>query len=221
LPVDASRAAVRIAPDSHPRVHLAARSATSTAAIAGRSARPEETHPSAGDDAFRRAFEAHADALRRYASRFVHSRDTVEDLLQDVFWRVWRHWRRVGGGAHVRAYLFTAMRTRALDHVARSGADRRARARYGLLALEGSADAERTDGEGEDDPPAGQVERAVLAVLEGMPPRQREVAALRLTAGMSTAAIADRLGISPRTVEVHIARATRALRAQLPGLLGR
>ncbi len=36
---------------------------------------------------------------------------------------------------------------------------------------------------------------------------------------LSTAAIAQRLGISPRTVEGHIARATKALREQLPAPL--
>lgn len=66
---------------------------------------------------------------------------------------------------------------------------------------------------------SGDIVRAIEQVLASMPPRQREVAALRLRHQLPTAAIARRLGISPRTVEVHIVRATKALREQLPTLL--
>ena len=74
----------------------------------------------------------------------------------------------------------------------------------------------------DDDPrlTTEQISRAIQSVLEALPPRQREVAVLRLHLRMSTAVIALRLGISPRTVEVHMASATRALRDRLPSLLG-
>ena len=64
-----------------------------------------------------------------------------------------------------------------------------------------------------------EITRAIEQVLNTMPPRQRQVAALRLRHQLPTAAIAEKLGISPRTVEVHVARATKALREQLPALL--
>lgn len=66
---------------------------------------------------------------------------------------------------------------------------------------------------------ADEVTRAIERVLAAMPPPQREVAALRLRHQLTTAEIARRLGIAPRTVEAHIARATKALREGLPPLL--
>ena len=136
--------------------------------------------------------------------------------MQDVFWRVWRRWHELDAQGNIRAYLYAATRTRALDYLASAEADARRRDRYEPQPL--SVDAEMV---AEDDTAltTERLSEAIRQVLAAMPPRQREVAALRLRDGLTTAAIAARLGISPRTVEVHIARATRALRDQLPRLL--
>jgi DNA-directed RNA polymerase specialized sigma24 family protein len=51
--------------------------------------------------------------------------------------------------------------------------------------------------------------------LRSLPPRQREVIALRVFLDMDTGEIAAQLGIAPATVRVHLARATAALRREL------
>jgi RNA polymerase sigma-70 factor (ECF subfamily) len=172
----------------------------------------------AGDPAtFRQLFEAHAEALRRYAQRFVRSRETAEDLVQDVFLRLWRVWDRIEVGPHTRAYLYVTTRSRALNHLARERNEERGR---GLSFPRGIVSEEPAlPPEGEAKVEADEIARAIERVLETMPPRQREVAALRLRHQLPTGEIARRLGISPRTVEVHIARATKTLRELLPKLL--
>jgi len=176
---------------------------------------PEPYAPAAA--AFGQVFTRYAADLTRYARRFVRSQDTAEDLVQDVFWRVWRRWRHLEAGDNLRAYLYTATRTRALDHIESSAAARR-REQSESLAL---AHSELTPPEDAVQLTTDQISSAIQVVLEALPTRQREVAVLRLHHQMSAAAIAARLRISPRTVEVHLARVTRALRAQLPSLLGR
>ena len=165
---------------------------------------------------FRRLFEAHAEALRRYAQRIVRSRETAEDLVQDVFLRLWRAWDRVEIGTDTRAYLYVATRSRALNHLKRERHHDRDRA---ILPYGVESDAPALPPEAESRLDADEITRAIERVLDAMPPRQRLVAALRLREQLTTAEIAQRLGISPRTVEVHIARATKALREQLPALL--
>jgi RNA polymerase sigma-70 factor, ECF subfamily len=166
---------------------------------------------------FRELFDAHAEALRRYARRFVRSRETAEDLVQEVFFRLWRGWEQVDTGTGIRAYLYIATRSRALNHLAHERAQDRA---YTLAFPRGIVSEEPAlPPEADHNLDVDDVSRAIEQVLGTMPPRQREVAALRLRHQLSTADIARRLGISPRTVEVHIARATKALREQLPALL--
>lgn len=166
---------------------------------------------------FRQLFEAHAGALRRYARRFVRSRETAEDLVQEVFFRLWRGWDALDTGTGIRAYLYLATRSRALSHLER---EKREAGACALAFPRGMvADEPALPADVETKLDADDVTRAIEQVLAAMPRRQREVAALRLRHQLSTADIARRLGISPRTVEVHIARATKALREQLPTLL--
>lgn len=164
-------------------------------------------------------FATHADELRRYAQRIVRTRDAAEDVVQDVFLRLWLTRDRVAMGGAIRSYLYLSTRARALDAVKR--ARRAAREVVGDVpedVAEGAAGAE--EGVGVTGLPGdAAIAGAVARVLAAMPPRQRQVASLRLCERRPTADVARALGISPRTVEAHVARATRALRAQLPGLL--
>jgi RNA polymerase sigma factor (sigma-70 family) len=175
-------------------------------------------HGAADSALFSHMFDLHRVALRRYAERLVRSRDTAEDLVQDVFSRVWIRWRGIDLASNVRAYLYQATRTHALNHLERRRVEQRA-----LLRYVGPASTDVgpiLPPEGEARVRADDITRAVEHVLRLMPPRQREVASLRLRDQLTTLEIAARLRISPRTVEVHIARATRMLRDRLPTLLG-
>jgi RNA polymerase sigma-70 factor, ECF subfamily len=175
-------------------------------------------HGAADSALFSHVFETHRVALRRYAERFVKSRDTAEDVVQDVFSRLWVRWKGIDVGANVRAYLYQATRTHALNHLERRRIEQR-----GLLRYVGPVSTDLGPAlppEGEARVQADDITRAVEKVLRLMPPRQREVASLRLRNQLTTPEIAVKLGISPRTVEVHIARATRLLRDRLPTLLG-
>ncbi len=166
---------------------------------------------------FRQLYDAHGEALRRYAQRIVRSREAAEDVVQDVFLRLWRAWDQVELGLSMRAYLYIATRTRALSYLKRERSEQRRNdlsAPHGIVAA-GPA----LSTEGEANVQADAISCAIERVLAAMPARQREVATLRLRHQASTAEIARRLGISPRTVECHIARATKALRRDLPRLL--
>jgi RNA polymerase sigma-70 factor (family 1) len=173
----------------------------------------------ASSPTFRQLFDTHAEALRRYAQRIVRSRDAAEDLVQEVFFRLWRGWETVEVGPGIRAYLYVATRSRALNYLRHEDTEAHAR----VLAFPRGVTGEKPalPPEGERKLEGDDITRAIEQVLASMPPRQREVAALRLRHQLSTADIAAKLGISPRTVEVHIARATKALREQLPALLAK
>jgi RNA polymerase sigma-70 factor (ECF subfamily) len=58
------------------------------------------------------------------------------------------------------------------------------------------------------------VDEAVLSAVRRLPQRQREVIVLRMWLDLDTNAVADVLGISARTVAVHLFRAIATLRAQ-------
>jgi len=74
----------------------------------------------------------------------------------------------------------------------------------------------RTHAAGPTDAP---LDASVLAALRALPPRQREVVALRIFLDLDTEATARALGIAPGTVTAHLARATATLRGLLAPML--
>src|SRR5213080_2525233 len=165
----------------------------------------------AGDmDAFEALYRTYWQRLYAFAFRYVRSKEDAEEVAQEVFFRIWRgreHW--VPAGA-VRNYLYLAVRNAARDRLERAAVARRWRGRVGQVA---PAPAMQPDLE------AAELVAAVERALAELPPKRSEVCKLRLIDGLSYAQIADRLGISEKTVETQLARGLNSLRGRIPPAL--
>ena len=64
-----------------------------------------------------RLFETHADRLRRYVYRYVRSWETAQDLVSDVFLRLWDRRHALDSVDDVEGYLYTCARNTALSHL--------------------------------------------------------------------------------------------------------
>lgn len=171
----------------------------------------------AGDaEAFRALFDAHFGELLRHALRFVHAREQAEDVVHDVFLRLWERRGGIDPEANLRAYLFAAVAHRSLDALKRRRLEDRwateGRAMSGDAGAIAPPDVEQRL---ESEELATQLRRAIAR----LPGQQRAVMVLRWHRQMSHREIATALGIAPKTVAIHMGRALKALRAMLPRLL--
>lgn len=165
-------------------------------------------------DAFERVYRSYVVALCRLADSYVQSRDTAEDIVQDLFTWLWANRHGFHPEHGLRAYLFGAVRNRALNALRNDATTSRA-------SLAQSSSATRVSAAADAELMASDLETAVQAAVEGMPPRCREVFVLLRTQALTYAEVAVILGISPKTVEVHMGRALAILRARLgPWLSG-
>jgi DNA-directed RNA polymerase specialized sigma24 family protein len=131
-------------------------------------------------------------------------RQAAEDFVAEAFARAWTSWRTVSRHRAPRAWVVrTALNLRTSSW-----------RRHRREVLAGGA----TPAAGEDvtaRPGPGLVDPQIMAVLVGLPERQRQVVALRIFLDLDTANTARVLGIAPGTVTAHLARAIGTLRAQL------
>jgi RNA polymerase sigma-70 factor (ECF subfamily) len=167
----------------------------------------------AGDhDAFLTIFRSYYERLCRYVYRYVESRPAAEDLVAEVFLRVWVHRERWDPGGNVRAYLFTSARNRALDHLRRLDTERR--------ALRLVTHQRRTTGwdDAADQAATRDLSAILQRAIDELPPRPRQVVLLRWQRQLSNPEIAEELGIALKTVEMHVTRAYDALRQRLPNM---
>ncbi|MEP7002848.1 MAG: RNA polymerase sigma-70 factor [bacterium] len=165
----------------------------------------------AGDHAaFEALFRRYAAALCALAHRYVGSTAVAEELTQDLFCWLWGHRVGVAVPGSVRAYLFASLRNRALNHVRHERitlefGDRSLRQHSGATGVD-AADASLL---------ADDLTAALENAVRSMPLRCREVFSLVRDDHLSYAEVADVLGISAKTVEIHMSRALALLRDQL------
>ena len=170
----------------------------------------------AGDArAFEAMFKAYYDPLCRFVARYVGSRDVAEDVVEDVFVWIWQERERWDVRGPLRPYLFAAARCRAINHLRRDAVRDRAVPR---LSLDPTyfADPAPSDATIDADELRGRIDRTLAA----LPARMREAFILSRDEGLSYDEVAFRMGISVKTVGVHIGRALAALRKAILPLAG-
>jgi RNA polymerase sigma-70 factor (family 1) len=164
----------------------------------------------AGDEAaFEQLFRRYYNPLCVFGTRYVRAPDLAEELVESVFARIWE--QRLGWEVRgsLTAYLYAAVRHRALDHRRHEAIQGRMRERTPVPGM----------GQARHGPEqvceANELEAAVRAAVERLPERCRLVFTLRWQHQLSYAEIAETLGIATKTVETQMNRALKALREQL------
>ncbi len=146
--------------------------------------------------------------LVRLATMLIDDQGTAEELVQDAFVAV----ARIQGRASLRdpdaaaAYLRTAVANRARSQLRK----RRVRRRH-LRSVAPPPSAPAADGSALE----SESTQRMLAALDRLPERQRQVLVLRYYGDLSEAEISEALGISPGTVKTHAHRALAALEEQM------
>jgi RNA polymerase sigma-70 factor (ECF subfamily) len=161
------------------------------------------------EEAFERMFRAYYPRLCRFAAEYVDSSNRARDLVQDVFLRIWERRREWTLRRSLKAYLYRAVRNRALNVV-----------RHRDTKQEAEADLEyRTDGRDRrtaaDAVHAGALSTEVEEAIAALPERRRIAFLLHRRHGLTYKEIARAMGITPKTVENQIGRALKALREDL------
>jgi RNA polymerase sigma factor (sigma-70 family) len=142
----------------------------------------------------------HEPLLRAYLQRQFPALDDVDDIVQES------HFRLLRARAHseidsAKSYLFAIARNIAIDITRRNR--RVSPVRVSELPVSRTVDESADAGEVAS---IRQEVRLAAEAIDALPPRCREIVALRGVQGLSYPHIAQRLGISEQTVRVQMAR---------------
>jgi RNA polymerase sigma-70 factor (sigma-E family) len=152
-------------------------------------------------------YRSHRMGMIRLAILLVDDVASAEDVVQEAFTGLYRHWSGLRDRAAAIGYLRTAV-----VNGSRSMLRRRRTARAYVPPDPGTARS------AESLAMMSAEHRAVVAALADLPDRQREVLVLRYYGGLSEAEIAEATGLSKGTVKSTASRAiaklTTAMRAQ-------
>lgn len=153
-------------------------------------------------------FRRYYQMLCSHAVRFVYSRETAEDIVSEVFCRFWKTKAYEGITSSYRYYLFRSVRNEAYNYL-----------RLEFQKLDDIDTAVVQEGTPSQRPDQilqfEEVLHKIEDLVELMPPQCRKVFLLSRFEGKKYQDIANELGLSIKTVEVHIVKALSIVRKGL------
>lgn len=155
---------------------------------------------------FRRLYQAHRRAVHAYFVGRTADRSAAADLMQEVFLRVWQRLPELAGlpGDRQRAWIFTVARNLSID------SHRHERTRAGTAAAIAHQPTPAP-------PPASAAviaaERVAVvgAAIRRLPEPQRVTLTMAAAGDLTSAEIAEALGVPAGTVRYRLSLARRAL----------
>jgi RNA polymerase sigma factor (sigma-70 family) len=164
-----------------------------------------------------RLYEATSGRVYGLVLRIVRLGALAEEVVEDVFWQVWREAPRFDvDRGRVLAWLLTIARSRAIDALRRT---ERMRAAEVVVEDDDTLEALASDRERSDDPfdlvGASQHHAQLHALLASLEPLPRQLISLAFMRGCTHEEIAEQTGLALGTVKSHIRRTLVLLRQQL------
>jgi RNA polymerase sigma-70 factor (family 1) len=152
---------------------------------------------------FKELFYKQYPSLCNYAASIVNSRDDAEDVVQEVFVKVWQNRPDLVGTEQVKYYLFTATRNNCLTLLRRRKT--MAVADVDVSLLEEVPDEPHRE-------PSGDLKALVGKALEQLPPQCQRIFRLSRFGKLTYNEIAAELNLSVKTIENQMGKALRILR---------
>lgn len=163
---------------------------------------------SEGDEnAFRSIFHAWSPRINAFAFRLTGSSVMAEEIVQEVFTKLWQQRSELSRVNSFEAWLITVARNTGSDMLRRI-----AHERIIMHELEYGATADLSE---EQDEEWKQYHQKLYKAVADLPPQQRKVWEMSRFHGKKQQQIAEEMGISIYTVKEYIKKATATLKKNL------
>jgi len=154
--------------------------------------------------AFEELFKSYFVPLISFSKRILLSEDDAREVVHQVFINLWEKWNETDHTTSLKSYLFTSVRNRSLNVIR----DRKKFTSEEVPEQTGEWDVSALL-------EAMELEEKIRGAIAVLPGKCREIFELNRFDGLRYNEIANRLGISVKTVENQMSKALKILRDQL------
>lgn len=155
--------------------------------------------------AFQLLYDRHRDRIYQVAVRYLKSPMAAQEVVQDVFLKLWINRASMDPTRPLEAWLYTVARNLIVNRLRKLASEWKS-----VRPLQPNDDFSEAPVDGRVD--AQRYQRWYQEALSSLSEQQRTVFLLAREEQLSYAEIAERLSLSPLTVKTHMARALDALR---------
>ncbi|MBS1662827.1 MAG: sigma-70 family RNA polymerase sigma factor [Bacteroidetes bacterium] len=153
--------------------------------------------------AFEEVYYKYHERFYFYVLKKTASEDLAEETVQMAYMRIWEKRTQLSDDFPIEVQLARVARSIMIDTLRRKAAERKA-----LDVVKQTTDAAIAG-----DPAADrQLMERVTETIESLPPECRKIYILSREGGLTYSEIAERLSISPKTVENQVSKALKTLR---------
>ena len=155
---------------------------------------------------YEKLFKQYYRSLCAFARNTIKDSDTAEDIVHEVFIKLWEKRETIDPNLSIKSYLFTSVHNRCLNYI---------RDNKKFVARDEYFENSNLISEESEEVHQSELEAKVFNAMEKLPEKCREVFQLCKLEQLKYAEVAEKLGISIKTVENQMGKALKMLREEL------
>ena len=150
-------------------------------------------------------------SLVRYAKTLIKDHDTAEEIVQDLFFRLWKDKEKLNIECSLNGYLFRSVHNKCLHYIEHN----RVVERHAEEMLYQQSESLESPS---DILNYKELQEKVARILERLPERCGKIFTMSRFEGLKYSEIAEKLSVSIKTVEANMGRALKEFRKELTPL---
>lgn len=160
------------------------------------------------EHAFKLLYNRYNNRIYKLSIRYLKSPVLAQEIVQDVFLKLWFERKNMDADLPVEAWLITVAKNKLINQFKKLTSERNMLSTY-------DADSNTHKSDGETKLISSEFETQLNTMINGLPQMQKKVFHFAKEDGLSYSEIASRMNISPLTVKTHMARALDKIRKSL------
>ena len=161
--------------------------------------------------AFKEIYELYKLKVTRVAYRYCLDKADAEEVLQDVFMKLWNNKEKINAGQNFDNYLFTITKNTVLDKIKSYKLEKENLSKY--FAHHKTVATDQT----EQHILHHELQQLLAEVLVELPPKRRRIFEMNRLEGYTYQQITEALQISSGTVEKQMSKALKVVKKKLTG----
>ena len=157
--------------------------------------------------AFQLIYDKHRNRIYKTAIKFLKSPIIAQDVVQDVFLKLWFERKAINASMPLEAWLFTVAKNNILNKLRKIANEWKA---IDQLTHKSTF----TENTTEEMVGAAEFKRNLALAISALPEQQKSVFRLSKFENLTYFQIGQQLGISPLTVKTHLSRAIHSIKRQ-------
>jgi RNA polymerase sigma-70 factor (family 1) len=157
---------------------------------------------------FESLFRSSYISLVRYAKTLIKDHDTAEEIVQDLFFKLWQDREKLIIESSLNGYLFRSVHNRCLHHIEH------------IKVVERHAEEMSYQQTESQESPSDilnykELQEKIARIMERLPERCGQIFRMSRFEGLKYIEIAERLSVSIKTVEANMGKALKEFRKEL------